>query len=128
MKPRVLTSQDPEVIRRVVSLETSRKVKEMMVSAVEKNIIAAIPNYKIAGKTGTAFIPIFGGNGYSDKVVNTYIGFGPASNPKFIILIKLDKPAGSPLAGQTVVPSFKEMAKFLLNYYNISPDALATSH
>ena len=46
-----------------------------MVSAVDKNIIAAISNYSIAGKTGTAFVPDFGKNGYTDEVINTYMGF-----------------------------------------------------
>jgi len=96
----------------------------MMVSAVEKNIIAAISNYSIAGKTGTAFVPDFNKKGYTDEVINTYVGFTPAFNPKFVILIKLDKPKGSPLAGQTVVPAFRELARFLLNYYNIAPDKL----
>ena len=96
----------------------------MMTSAVEKNIIAAISNYSVAGKTGTAFVPNFNKRGYTDEVINTYAGFAPASNPKFVVLIKLDKPAGAPLAGQTVVPAFRELARFLLNYYNIAPDKL----
>ncbi|MEK7553732.1 MAG: penicillin-binding transpeptidase domain-containing protein, partial [Patescibacteria group bacterium] len=80
-----------------------------------------------AGKTGTAFVPDFGKNGYTDEVINTYMGFAPVSDPKFVILIKLDKPKGSPLAGQTVVPAFRELAQFILNYYNIAPDRLAAS-
>lgn len=124
MKPIILRDDKPEIIRRAISSETAKAVTQMMVSAVEKNIIAAIPNYSIAGKTGTAFVPIFGGKGYTDQVINTYSGFAPAPDPKFVILIKLDKPAGAPLAGQSVVPAFRELAQFLLNYYNIAPDKL----
>ncbi len=122
MKPIILADEEPQVIRRVISTDTAKKVTQMMVSAVDINKIADIPNYSIAGKTGTAFVPERGG--YSDKVINTYAGFAPASNPKFTIIIRLDKPLGSPLAGQTVVPAFRELAQFLLSYYNIVPDEI----
>ena len=96
----------------------------MMVSAVKKAQIAQIPNYQLAGKTGTAQVPDFQNGGYTDQVINTYVGFGPAANPRFIILIKIDKPEGAPLAGLTVVPAFRELAHFIINYYNIPPDLL----
>lgn len=127
MKPIILADEKPQMVRRVISEETSRTVKQMMVSAVIKNKVAVIENYSVAGKTGTAFIPNFGGKGYTDQVINTYMGFAPASDPKFVILIKIEKPKGAPLAGQTVVPAFRELARYILNYYNISPDNLATS-
>jgi len=130
MKPIILRDDKPQIVRRVVSSDTANKVVQMMVSAVEKNIIAAIPNYSIAGKTGTAFVPKFGNKGYNtDQVINTYVGFPASANasagkPAFVILIKLDKPFGAPLAGQSVVPAFRELTQFLLNYYNVAPDKL----
>ena len=127
MKPLILEREEPQVIRRVISPQVSEAISKMMVSAVEKNYIAAIPNYSIAGKTGTAFVPDFKNGGYTDDVINTYIGFAPAFDPKFIVLIKLDKPAGSPLAGLTVVPAFRELTQSILNYYNIPPDKLLNS-
>ncbi|MCR4275746.1 MAG: penicillin-binding protein 2 [Candidatus Wolfebacteria bacterium] len=122
MKPLILDNEKQEVVRRVISEDTAKKVTDMMVSAVEKNFFAAIRNYSVAGKTGTAFIPDFNKGGYTEDVINSYVGFAPAYNPKFVILIKLDKPAGAPLSGQTVVPAFKELAQFILNYYNVPPD------
>lgn len=124
MRPLILNNDSPQVVRRVISKETSEKVIGMMVSAVKKNFVADIPSYNVAGKTGTAFIPDFKKGGYTDDVINSYVGFAPASNPKFVILIKLNKPRNAPLAGQTVVPAFKELAQFILNYYNIPPDNL----
>ena len=56
-------------------------------------------------------------------LIHSYMGFAPAEDAKFVILMKLEKP-DKPLAGQTVVPKFKELAQFVLNYYNIPPDAL----
>jgi len=136
MKPIILADDKPQVVKRVISPATAKAVTQMMVSAVEKNVIAAIPNYSIAGKTGTAFVPDFGAKGYTDQVINTYVGFPasaeasagrPVSSPKFVVLIKLDKPFGSPLAGQSVVPAFHDLTQYLLNYYNIAPDKLANS-
>lgn len=115
----------PEVVRRVVREETAVTVTDMMVSAVKKNVIADIPNYEVAGKTGTAQVPNLREGGYfKDRVINTYVGFAPATNAKFVILVKLDEPYGAPLAGQTVVPAFRELAEFILNYYEIPPDSL----
>lgn len=127
MKPLILADETPEPKRRVISERTSKKISEMMVSAVRKNVIADIPNYKIAGKTGTAYIPDFKNGGYTEDVIHTYIGFAPASRPRFTILIKLEKPSAS-LAGRTVLPAFHDLAQFLLNYYNEAPDDLAISH
>ncbi|MFA7201521.1 MAG: penicillin-binding protein 2 [Candidatus Paceibacterota bacterium] len=124
LKPLILKDDETQVVRRVISEDTSRKVMDMMVSAVDKNILAAIPQYNVAGKTGTAFIPDFGRNGYTEQVINTYIGSAPASHPQFVILIKLVKPRNAPLAGQTVVPAFKALAQFILNYYEIGPDRI----
>ncbi|KKU74259.1 MAG: Peptidoglycan glycosyltransferase [Candidatus Wolfebacteria bacterium GW2011_GWA1_47_6] len=122
MKPLILADEEPQEVRRVISEDAARKVAEMMVSAVYVNKLAEIPKYQVAGKTGTAYVPNFGGRGYSDDVVNTYEGFAPAYDPKFVILIKVERPKGAPLAGQTVVPAFKELSQFILNYYNIAPD------
>ena len=124
MRPYVIEGTKPQPIRRVVTNETAETVKGIMVSAVRKAQVAQIPNYRIAGKTGTAQIPNFSQGGYTDDVINTYVGFAPASNPKFIALIKIDKPSGAPVAGLTVVPAFRELAHFILNYYNIPPDDL----
>lgn len=124
MSPLIIQNEDPTEIGLVVSEEATKQVTEMMISAVNKAKVAHIPNYKIAGKTGTAQVPDFKKGGYTKDVINTYIGFGPASNPRFTILIKLDKPEGAPLAGTTVVPVFRELVQFILNYYNIPPDDL----
>lgn len=122
MKPLITADEQPQEIKRVVSQEAARQVVGMMVSAVYVNKLAVVPNYQVAGKTGTAYIPNFGRGGYTDDVDNSFEGFAPAYDPKFVILIKLERPKGAPLSGQTVVPAFKELTQFILNYYNIAPD------
>lgn len=122
MKPLITEDERPQELGRVVSEDTARKVTDMMVSAVYVNKVAAIKNYQIAGKTGTAYVPRFGGKGYGDDVINSYEGYVPAYDPKFLVFIKLERPKGSPLAGTTVVPAFRDLTQFILNYYNIPPD------
>lgn len=127
MKPYLNADLEPEVVGRIISEKASREVADIMVSAVNKAEIARIKDYNVAGKTGTAQVPDFARGGYTDDVINTYIGFAPAYDPKFVILIKIDKPAGAPLAGLTVVPAFRDLAQFILNYYNIPPDNLISN-
>ncbi len=122
MRPYLNADLQPKVLQRAVKTDTAHKVTQMMVTAVNTNIIAHIDDYNVAGKTGTAQLASLNGSGYTDKVVNTYTGFAPASAPRFVVLVKLDQPPGSPLAGQTIVPAFREMTQFLLNYYEIPPD------
>lgn len=124
MRPYVSADTKPYVVRRVISEETALKVTRMMESAVEKAKLAAIPEYRIAGKTGTAFIPE-NGKYNENALIHSYVGFAPAEDAKFVILMKLDRP-DKPLAGATVVPKFKEIAQFALNYYDIAPDKLTT--
>ena len=124
MKPLILADEKPQMIRRVISSETSKKLTQMMISTVKKNKVADIANYFVAGKSGTAYIPDFKSGGYTDEVINTFIGFAPASSPKFVIFIKLDKPASAPFATIAVGPAFWDLTQFILNYYNIPPDKL----
>ena len=122
MKPLLLEESKSTRLGKPISPEASKQAIDMMVSAVNKAEVARINGYTVAGKTGTAQVPDFKNGGYTKDVINTYVGFAPAYNPRFVILIKLDKPAGAPLAGRTVVPAFRELAQFVLNYYNVPPD------
>ena len=124
MKPNILQSNKPQQVRRVISEKTAQEITAIMTSAVKKARVAQVPKYKVAGKTGTAQVPDFKKGGYTDDVINTYVGFAPSSDAQFVIFIRIDKPLGAPLAGQTVVPAFRELAEFILNYYNIAPDNL----
>lgn len=127
MTPYLNADLEPKEIRRTISANTAKQVAEMMVSAVDKAEVGQIAGYKLAGKTGTAQVPDFNKGGYTDKVINTYLGFGPTTDAKFTILIRLDEPEGAPLAGTTVVPAFRDLAQFILNYYSIPPDRIGNT-
>ncbi|MBU2578391.1 penicillin-binding protein 2, partial [Patescibacteria group bacterium] len=89
----------------IISSETSAKVVNMLVNAVENGSgrRAQIKGYTIAGKTGTAQVPDLKNGGYLDEYIHTFVGFAPAYDPKFIALIKLDNPKGVRFAESTVV-------------------------
>lgn len=110
----------PTIRKRVLSEENARLLKIMMVESVEINKLARLPGYQLGGKTGTAQIP--GKNGeYTEETIHSFVGFGPAEDPRFVILVKIDKPQGARFASTTAIPIFKELAKFILNYYEIPP-------
>lgn len=122
MKPYVNSTYEPHIVRRVINNNAADEVVKMMEAAVANGKIAKIPRYRVAGKTGTAFIPDFKKGGYTEDMVHTFVGFVPASNPAFVALVKIDKPKVGELAGLTVVTGFRDLAQFILNYYNIPPD------
>lgn len=111
----------------VISANTSQKLKTMLVSVVENGFgkAARIPGYYVAGKTGTAQVSWssmgISKSGYSDKTWQSFIGFAPAFNPRFLILVKLDNPA-TRTAEYSALPIFKDLAKYIIDYYQIPPD------
>jgi len=113
---------EPTVIRRVVSASTAEQVTAMMVRAVETEVsVAYIPGHTIAGKTGTAEIPTPGGY-KTEETIASFIGFAPAYDPQFIILVRIDCPHKSPWGSKVAAPVFRRMAEFLFDYMNIPPD------
>lgn len=111
--------------RAAISAKTATQVTAMMVSAVKNGTgkRAQIPGYTVAGKTGTAQVPSLDTKGYDPhKTIHSFVGFAPAFNPQFIILVKLDYPKGVRYAEGSVVPVFREIAEYIINYYGIPPD------
>lgn len=111
----------------VVSPETASKLTAMLVSVVENGFgkAAKIPGYYIAGKTGTAQVSFsslgLNKSGYSEKTWQSFIGFAPAFSPEFLILVKLNNPQ-TKTAEYSAVPIFKELAKYIIDYYQIPTD------
>ena len=111
----------------VISEKTASQLISMLVSVVENGYAKAarIPGYYIAGKTGTAQVAWtalgIDKPGYSEETTQTFIGFAPAFNPRFVILIKLDNPA-TKTAEYSAVPMFRELAEYIIDYWQIPPD------
>ena len=114
----------PEISQNIISEKTASQVTTMMINVVERGFGsgAKINGYYLAGKTGTAQIPLKDKKGYyQDKTIQSFIGFGPALNPQFLILVKLDNPkvSGSALSA---APIFKKLSQYIINYLQIPPD------
>jgi len=100
----------PKVIRQVISPQTAKTVTDMMVyTASQGDAKWALPEgVSVAGKTGTA--QIAGEGGYlSDKTIASFIGFAPAENPQFVMLVKLREPTSSPWGSETAAPLWFEI-------------------
>lgn len=104
----------------VFSKRTTSLIGGMMVSVVDNGHAGAagVPGYYIAGKTGTAQIP--GPGGYTEETNHSFIGYGPVEDPKFVMLVKFEKPARR-FSSQTAAPVFGDIAKWIFDYYAIPP-------
>tara|TARA_Y100000310_G_scaffold345070_1_gene461591 strand:+ start:8862 stop:10538 length:1677 start_codon:yes stop_codon:yes gene_type:complete len=116
----------------VISQRTASQITSMLVSVVENGFAKAarIPGYYLAGKTGTAQIswsalgiskPEYADTAYSDKTIQSFIGYAPAFQPRFLALVKLNNPE-TKTAEYSAVPIFKELVKYIIDYYEIPPD------
>lgn len=114
----------PEISNPVVSEKTVSQVTTMLTNVVERGFgsEAKIKGYYLAGKTGTAEVPFKDKKGYyPDRTIQSFIGFGPALKPQFLILVKLDNPK-VPKSSLSAAPIFKKMAQYLIDYWQIPPD------
>ena len=77
--------------------------------------------FRVAGKTGTAQIPIEG-HYDEDKTIASFVGFAPYDNPKFLMLVTLRQPTTSPWASETAAPLWYSIAKDFFEYFQIQPE------
>lgn len=108
---------------KVVSSETAEKIAAMMYEAASKgeSQYAYPKGFKIAGKTGTAQIPIEGH--YDESKTNaSFIGFAPVGDPKFVMLVTINQPQTSPWAAETAAPLWYRIATDLFPYFGIHPE------
>jgi len=99
----------------VISPETSLQITRILVEAVNKGEAkwAKPEGISIAGKTGTAQIPIEGKYD-EEKTITSFIGFFPAQQPKYTMLVTLTEPQTSPWGSETAAPLWFDIAKQLL--------------
>lgn len=108
---------------RVISAETATKTTQMMVRAAEEGEAqwTASQTYTIAGKTGTS--QVVTEDGYDEeKTIASFIGFAPAIDPQFVMLVKLVEPESSPWAAETAAPLWYKISNKLFLLLNIPPD------
>lgn len=135
MRPRVVkqivngvevTNLEPVPLQKAVSEQTAKTVTDMMVAVVRDGVDgrASLPGYNIAGKTGTAEIPLVTGGYSSTQFIMTFVGFLPADDPQVSILIKLDRPTSGNFASQTAAPVFRQLVERLVSTLEIPTDEI----
>lgn len=118
---------EPETSSSVISQKTVSQLIPMLISVVENGFAksARIPGYYVAGKTGTAQVAFSSlgieKSGYSEKTIQSFVGFAPAFNPRFLILVRLENPK-TKTAEYSAVPIFHDLAKYIVDYWQIPPD------
>ncbi len=112
---------EPRPVRQVISPQASAMLAGMMVSVIENGHgdLASVPGYLIAGKTGTAQVAGAGGS-YTDKTIQSFVGFGPVDDPIFTMVVKLDNPE-TKFSSASAAPLFGDIADFILKYYHVPP-------
>lgn len=112
--------------KQVIKKETSDEITRMLVTVVDKALrggAAKIPGYSVAAKTGTAQMTNEGTAGYVDgKYLHSFFGYFPAYQPKFLVFLFHIYPKKVRYASETLTDPFLNITKFLINYYQISPD------
>ncbi len=118
------TTQVPQG-QRIIDAQIAEQVIHALEGVVEEGTggKAAVPGYRVAGKTGTAKVATAGG--YGKDYVGTFVGFAPVSNPRFAMVVIINEPHGSSYYGGSVAgPTFAEVMSSALQMYNVPPDAL----
>ena len=116
----VVTTQ-PQVERRVINAHAAQLLTGMLEQSALHGFaqLAQVPGYTIAAKTGTATT-----QGISaDQTEASLAGFIPATNPRFVILIKLDRPQKAIYGSTAAAPLWGAIAQQLMEYYSVPPDA-----
>lgn len=109
----------------LIKPETAKTITDMLVTVFDNYAQGKIKldHYTIAAKTGTAQIANHATGGYyTDRNLHTFAAYFPAHNPKFIVFLFNEYPKGAKFSSQTLLPPFVDMAKFLINYYDVPPD------
>ena len=125
IKPITLFKTDGPVIgRKVIDKRTSNQMLNILESVITPEgtgILAKIPGYRVAGKTGTAKKSSKGG--YGNKYIGSFIGIAPVSNPKFILAVMIDEPSIDGYYGGVVAgPAFQSIMSDALKLYSIPQD------
>lgn len=123
-----VTDTAPQVLRQVVSPEAATEVTDMLVRAVEDvQKTVAIAGYSIAGKSGTSQVYTPSGGYDPIAVVASFAGYAPADDPKFAILVVLDRPQKEQWGSRAAGPVFREIAQQLLTLLAVPPDSVRLS-
>lgn len=116
----------PLALRRVIKEETSKTITAMLVDGVKNGYAAegGVPGYSVAGKTGTSQIAYRGTYenelyGWAGHTVTSFGGYAPATNPKFSMIVVIERPRSDFNSETTAAVLWGEIAEYLLTYYKV---------
>ncbi len=115
---RIIKEKNPEIIRDVLSSETTQIMTDVLNGVVQNGTgqAALLGEVKIAGKTGTAQLyDAQSGKHQSNKHLASFIGFFPSNAPRFVLLVMIRHPKGEYYGGLVAAPAFRKMAKRIIN-------------
>ncbi len=120
----IVSESNPVVLRRIISEGTAERLADMMIGVTKEGgtgARAALQDFEVAGKTGTAQKPDLKNGGYmKDAYLSSFIGFAPAKEPRLTILVTVDEPRMEQHHGGVVAaPVFKEIAEESLAYLGV---------
>ncbi len=119
----VITTYPPHVERRVISEATAATLRSFLRAVVVRgtgNPSARVPGYTTAGKTGTAQV-VENGVYRSGAYVGSFIGYVPADAPRYVILVKIERPQGAYYGGVVAAPVFAELARDAMLHAGVMP-------
>ena len=110
--------------REPISYETAELLTELLVNVVKTGTggRAALSDYTVAGKTGTAQKALRHARGYSaTKVVGSFVGYVPAEEPRLAMLVIIDEPQSKGWGGVVAAPVFRRVAEQALRHLKVIP-------
>ncbi|MEO8386485.1 MAG: penicillin-binding protein 2 [Betaproteobacteria bacterium] len=125
--PVTFLKRDGDVIgKQIISTKTARIMAQMLETVTEQGGTATksqVAGYRVGGKTGTAY-KIVNGKYAENQYVSSFVGYGPASNPRYIVAVSIDDPsAGKHFGGDVSAPVFSRVMSQALRMSGVLPDA-----
>jgi cell division protein FtsI/penicillin-binding protein 2 len=119
----------PRRVKQVVSPLVAQQTTALLAEGLELGVKGAlVPGYRIAGKSGTSSVAM-GEAGYeNDEVITSFVGYGPLPNPRWVILVKFDKPQVKKWGIESAAPEFRRVFEYLVSYYGVEPTAAPSTN
>jgi len=124
LKGEVIGENKPHIIRKVISPETSKKLREILGKVVEEGTgkKSKVRGYSIGGKTGTAQIPSPENRGYlENRYIASFMGFAPVGNPRVAGIVVIKEPTGVYWGGEVAAPVFGNILSRILPLLGVLP-------
>ena len=121
----ITKSFGPEVVRRVMRPATAATLRRFLRAVVVRgtgNPTAIVAGYTTAGKTGTAQV-VENGQYLGGAYVASFIGYVPAEAPRYVILVKIERPQGSYYGSQVAAPVFADLARAVMLHAGVMPSS-----